>query len=140
MRVDGRCHCGGIAFSAEADPDQVSICYCDDCQRLTGSAYRVSLTVDAANFTLRSGEPKVYVKTAENGARRAQAFCPNCGSPVYSAAAVDPPTYTLRVGCLDQRAELTPTSQLWLRSKPPWVTPLQEGERFEKDAPAPGLA
>jgi len=38
MRVDGACHCGAIAFTAEADPARVSVCHCVDCQVLTGSA------------------------------------------------------------------------------------------------------
>ncbi|HLW91854.1 MAG TPA: GFA family protein [Roseiarcus sp.] len=133
MRVDGRCHCGEIAYSAEGDPEHVAICYCTDCQRLGGSTFRISLTVPAASFVLRSGKPKTYVKTAESGARRVQAFCGNCGSPVYSAAEIDPPAYTLRVGCLEQRAELSPKRQIWLRSKPAWIEPPAAVPQFEKD-------
>jgi len=41
------------------------------------------------------------VKTAESGNSRAQAFCPECGSPLYGAAPVaDPPSFLLRVGAI----------------------------------------
>ena len=49
MHIDGACHCGGITYEAEIDPDRVGVCHCNDCQRLTGTAYRVSvITVRAA--------------------------------------------------------------------------------------------
>jgi len=80
MKVDGRCHCGQIRYEAEIDADQVNICHCTDCQTLTGTAYRVSVPTPAASFVLLAGMPKIYIKTADSGNRRAQAFCANCGS------------------------------------------------------------
>jgi hypothetical protein len=103
MKVEGRCHCGQITYEAIVDPEKVTICHCTDCQTLTGSAYRASVQVPREAFFLRAGQPKVYVKTADSGTKRVQAFCPDCGAPVYSSAISDPPTYSLRVGCLQQR-------------------------------------
>src|SRR6476620_5995899 len=81
MKVSGRCHCGAITYEAIVDPQRVAICHCADCQRLTGSAYRVSVPAVPDSFSLMTGSPAVYVKRAESGAKRAQAFCPVCGSP-----------------------------------------------------------
>ena len=56
-----------------------------------------------------TGEPAIYVKTtAESGNPRANAFCPKCGSQLYSTTPGDGPqaSYMLRVGILRQR-ELT---------------------------------
>lgn len=135
MRFEGRCQCGEIAYTAEGDPADVLVCYCTDCQRLSGSSFRILLPVPAISFTLHSGRPKTYVKTAESGTRRIQTFCPNCGSPVYSADENSPHTYTLRVGCLDQGAQLSPKCEIWLRSKPPWVESARDVLQFEKDPP-----
>jgi hypothetical protein len=120
MQVRGRCHCGAITYTADVDPQRVSVCHCTDCQMFTGSAYRVSVPAPRESFALLSGQPKAYVKTAESGAKRVHAFCPDCGTPVYSSAVVDTPTYSLRVGCLEQRAELPPRRQIWCRSAVPW--------------------
>ena len=120
MKVEGRCHCGRITYEATVDPQKVTLCHCTDCQMLTGSAFRVIVPAPAETFSLLSGEPKVYVKTADSGARRAHAFCPDCGSPIHSSALADPPTYSLRVGCLRQRAELRPSKQNWCRSALSW--------------------
>ncbi len=121
MKVDGHCHCGNIRYAAEVDPRRVFICHCTDCQNLTGSAFRVTVPAPAATFTLLSGQPKTYIKTAESGARRAHAFCPDRGAPVYSSALENTPSYSLRLGCLTQRSQLMPAKQNWCDSALPWV-------------------
>jgi hypothetical protein len=77
MKIDGGCHCGFIAYEAEADPEMTGICHCTDCQTLSGSAFRSVVPTRQGSFKLRSGEPKIYVKTAESGTKRQQALCPN---------------------------------------------------------------
>jgi hypothetical protein len=117
MKIDGRCHCGNIQFEAVIDPDRVSICHCTDCQALT-SRNAVRLT---------GKPPKVYVKTGDNGNRRFQYFCPDCGSPMFTGgegpAADD---WGIRWGSIRQRRELRPKRQIWCRSAVPWVDRLGE--------------
>jgi hypothetical protein len=132
MKVEGRCHCGQITYEATVDPERVTLCNCTDCQMLSGSAYRVSVPAPREGFLLLTGHPKVYVKTAESGARRAHAFCPDCGSPVYSIAVVNPLAYSLRVGCLRQRDELPPRKRIWCRSALGWSTTLDELPRLDR--------
>jgi hypothetical protein len=132
MKVEGQCHCGQISFEGEIDPNAVRLCHCTDCQTLSGSAYRVNVQAPAATFRLLSGQPKVYIKTAESGSKRAQAFCPNCGTSIYSAASHDTPNYVLRVSTLKQRAQLQPSRQIWFRSAQPWVTDLRTVQQVER--------
>ena len=84
MKIDGGCHCGYITYEAEADPQKPFICHCTDCQQLSGSAFRIGIRVASDDFRMLSGEPTIYAKTAESGAKSAQAFCPRCGSPIYA--------------------------------------------------------
>jgi len=132
MKVEGRCHCGQITFEAEIDPAAVRICHCTDCQTLTGSAYRVNVQTPAECFHLLTGEPRIYIKTAESGNKRAHAFCPNCGTPIYAAAPHDAKNYGLRVGTLKQRAELRPSRQIWFHSALPWVTDIRDVPQIER--------
>jgi hypothetical protein len=126
MKVNGSCHCGRITYEAVVDPDMASVCHCTDCQTLTGSVYRANVQAPAETFVLR-GEPKIYVKTADSGNQRAHAFCPDCGSPIYAAAISNPPTYSLRIGSLKQRKELTrPKRQIWCDSAIPWSMDIRD--------------
>jgi hypothetical protein len=129
MRLDGRCHCGYLSFEAENDPQNVSICHCTDCQTGTGSAFRVSVRTPGKSFKMLSGEPTRYVKTtAETGNPRVQAFCPKCGTPIYSTSpGGNPDSYMVRVGTLNQRDQLTAKQQNWFRS----ARPLGYGTRLD---------
>ena len=135
MKVDGGCHCGRITFEAEIDPAKVLICHCTDCQSLSGSAFRTVVRVPTSAFRLLSGEPRIYIKQAESGTRLAQAFCADCGSPIYgSHVGDDPKFYGIRVGTVRQRDELSPKLQIWCRSAHPWVSNLDAIRKVEQHA------
>ncbi len=126
MKIDGACHCGFITLEGEADPERTTICHCTDCQAGSGSAFRVSVPVPGTSLRI-SGQPTTYLKTtAESGTPRLQAFCPRCGSPIYSTSPGEgvQASYMVRVGLLRQRREFVPRRQNWFRSALPWVTTL----------------
>jgi len=125
MKVQGGCHCGEVRYEAEVNPSKVVICHCTDCQTLSGSAFRTVAQTERGTFRLISGTPKVYVKMAESGNRREQTFCPNCGTPIYSAPAGGGiKAVGLRVGTIRQRDELVPSDQYWFRSSRNWLANL----------------
>jgi hypothetical protein len=126
MKVHGSCHCGAIRFEADVDPARVQVCHCTDCQRFSGGAYRVSVPAPRDAFKLLAGSPREYVKTADSGNKRVQAFCENCASPIYSAAVEDPPFYSLRVGTLEERASLPPKKQIWCDSALDWAMDIED--------------
>ena len=122
MKIDGGCHCGAIAYRAEVDPEKTTICHCTDCQQLTGTAFRVTVPVPEDRFEIIRGAPKIYIKIAESGAKRAQAFCADCGSHLYATSVGDgPKIYGLRTGTAHQREELVPRKQIWRDSALHWL-------------------
>lgn len=123
MQVSGQCHCGAIRFTAEVDPARVIACHCSDCQQFSGAPFRTVLPTPVSQVYIR-GTPKHYVKTADSGNRRAQAFCPECGTHLYSCDVEQAKVLNLRVGCIDERARLAPTVQIWGRSAMPWLSDL----------------
>ena len=131
MKVHGTCSCGFITFEAEIDPGKVAICHCTDCQILSGSAFRTVVPAAKAGFRLLAGQPKVYVKTAESGNKRVQAFCEKCGTPIYSSAVDDPPVYSIRVGTARQRAALLPRLEVFRKSALVWNPGLDGTKRFD---------
>lgn len=123
MQIDGACHCGQISFSALIDPDRVLICHCTDCQVLSGAPFRAVAVAPMDSFTL-NGNPKSYIKVAQSGNRRAQVFCPECGTPLFATAPENATSVVIRLGCVKQRAELKPSAQIWHHSALPWVSEL----------------
>ncbi|TDM09711.1 MAG: hypothetical protein C4K60_10925 [Ideonella sp. MAG2] len=153
MQITGHCHCGHISFTALVDPSRVIACHCEDCQRFSGGPFRAVLPTPAAQVQL-TGTPRHYVKVADSGNRRAQAFCGDCGTqlsrkrraaPSFLAPPrgagtgqartlgannacepENPTVLNIRLGCVDQRAELPPQVQIWGHSAMPWLAGLAE--------------
>jgi hypothetical protein len=89
----------------------------------------------AANFSLR-GEPKIYIKTGDSGAKRALGFCGVCGTALYSTGETDQSVFNVRVGWARQRAELPPKAQGFCGSAMPWAMDISEIRRIP-EAPRP---
>jgi hypothetical protein len=137
MHVTGGCHCGALRFEAEIDATRIVVCHCADCQTMGGGAFRTMTPVPSGSLRMLSGDPTIYVKTAESGRQRAQAFCGRCGTHLY---ATDPPSTgepqlgacTLRVGAIDQRRELVPAFEMWCQSRLDWLPPFAGTRRVAR--------
>ena len=133
MKITGTCHCGHVTYEAEIDPEQVTICHCTDCQRLTGSPFRVTAMTGRDDIHMTGDAPKVYVKLGDNGRKRFQHFCPECGSPLFtSGEGEDALEWGIRWGSINQRGTLVPRRQIWCCSAASWldqVTALPGRER-----------
>ena len=124
MNITGQCHCGAISFTALIDPAKIVACHCADCQAFSGAPYRAVAFATAENFHM-TGAPQHYVKTAASGNPRAQGFCGNCGTQLYATEPESPKLYGIRLGCVNERAQLAPTIQIWGNSAMPWLKTLQ---------------
>ena len=123
MKITGQCHCGSIRFTATADPAKVFACHCADCQIISGGPFRAVVAIPVDQVELQ-GTPRNYVKVAASGNRRAQAFCPDCGTQLFATEAEAPKTLNIRLGCVNERAQLKPTVQVWRDSAMPWLPEL----------------
>ena len=92
---------------------------------MSGSAVRTNVYVDDSNLKFLTGEAKEYIKTSESGHKRAIGFCGTCGTAIYACNADGKPRmYGLRVNTSNQREQLIPKAQYWLRSRPHWFADL----------------
>lgn len=133
MNITGQCHCGEVAFTGEVSPRQVMICHCTDCQTLSASSFRTVVKSVPDGLTFVKGQVKEYIKTAESGNKRAQGFCGNCGTAIYATSVGEQPKiYGIRVGAIDQRNKLRPSSQIWCRSAQTWLKDISALQQYEK--------
>jgi len=125
----GGCQCGKIRYTITEAPLLVYTCHCTDCQRLTGSAFSLGVTVPEGAFELSGIEPRPLQRMADSGRTNTRWVCPDCGTWVAS-----PPRDGLmrvRGGTFDDRSWLRPTRHIWTRSKQPWVAFAEGDELFE---------
>ena len=123
MQITGQCHCGAIRFTALIDPEKVFVCHCSDCQVLSGAPFRAVVAVPDEQVHMQ-GQARHYVKVAASGNRRAQAFCADCGTQLYATEADTPKVMNIRLGCVNERAEIQPRLQVWKSSAMPWLNDL----------------
>ena len=127
MAVTGQCLCGEIKYELKEVPAMTGVCHCKNCQRQAGSAFSTLAGVPKNEFTLTSGEPKLYKDSDTNsGSTVERYFCGNCGSPIYSALPSQPDTLYLKTGTMDDTDAFTPQFHVWCDTKQNWVT-LEDG-------------
>ena len=118
MKVTGGCHCGHIIYEAEVDPTTVRGLSLHGFPKTDRHGVSDQHCKSARNIRAEERDAKIYIKTAESGSKRAHGFCPECGTPIYSAAPEpNPSRYALRVGAIEERTQFAPPiRQIWCQS------------------------
>ncbi len=127
MSVTGQCLCGAVRYEIDNEPAITGVCHCKNCQRQAGSAFSTLAGVPKTEFSLVSGEPKLYRDgDTESGNEVERYFCGDCGSPIYSVIPGAPDDLYLKTGTLDDTGTFKPQFHAWCDSKQNWVV-LEEG-------------
>ena len=117
----GSCRCGQVSFSVRGEPIRVGVCHCSDCRKESGSVFTFFGVWPATKF-------KYDGETAGYAGRR---FCPKCGSRLFSA---DEEEAEIKLGVLaDAPTTLTPTYELWIKRREPWLRPVAGAEQHDED-------
>ncbi len=120
--LTGRCLCGAVTYTADAEPLVQAVCHCTDCQRQTGSPYSAIVAVPAASFSVQGDTLGTFTTTGEDhGGETQRNFCTTCGAPIYSVSPVMPDVIFVKAGSLDDASWMQPTVEAWTRSAQPWV-------------------
>jgi hypothetical protein len=131
--ITGRCLCGAVTYSADAEPMVQAVCHCTDCQRQTGGPYSVIVGVPRAALDVQGDTLSSYATVGEDhGGETERSFCTNCGAPVFSIAAVMPEVAFLKAGSLDDASWVQPQVEAWTRSAQPWTPAFEHTARLER--------
>ncbi len=130
--LNGGCQCGAVRYRIEGDPISLVACHCKECQRQSGSAFGMSLTVRTTDFKL-TGDVTIYRRTADSGKYVNCAFCPTCGTRVYhEPERMNGLAVNVRAGTLDDTSALEPVAHAWTRSKQTWFVLPNGVTQFDK--------
>jgi len=120
-KVTGRCACGSIRYQLLDKPMFVHCCHCDDCQRLTGSAFVLNAIIETQAVKLLRGTPVAVPVPRENGPHDIYR-CPTCQTAIWSDYGHKPNIRFVRVGTLDKPGALKPDVHIYTRWKVKWLT------------------
>lgn len=114
----GGCRCGQVRFSLSATPIITLCCHCRFCQKLSGSAFRIAVMIEAENLCVLAGEPVELAGQRVHKVLR----CAACGHGLWSHhSQLGDAIAFIGAGMLDRGEELPPEVHYFTRSKHPWV-------------------
>lgn len=127
MARTGRCHCGGVSYSAEGEPEHHALCCCADCRRWSGAPMAGWIAFKAERVTVE-GEPVAY-RSSEHATRE---FCGACGTGLfYRNEAMLPGIVDIQSGTLDDYESDPPGAQIMVRERAGWMDRVEELPKFQ---------
>ena len=117
--VAGGCLCGAVRYEADGEPLFSVLCYCRDCQKVSGSGHVPVMGMPRGSVKI-SGETKTYTNRGESGRMAVRHFCPICGSLLFGTPDREHGDINLYIGTLDDPSVFKPTLAIFTRSRASW--------------------
>ena len=118
-KYTGGCNCGAIRYEIDAEPVMAGHCQCRDCQHQSGTGHGSHIGFPRTAVKLQ-GKATHWEKAADSGNIATRAFCPTCGSPVYSTNSGMPDFFIVEAGSLDDPARFVPQMVVYTSSGLAW--------------------
>lgn len=114
----GGCRCGRVRFRVTLPPLLSMACHCGGCQRMTASAFSLSVLVPADGFAVTAGEPVIG---GLHGPPR-HFHCDFCKSWLFTRPAGLDDFVNVRATMLDDHAWFVPFVETCTSEALPWAT------------------
>lgn len=132
-KVTGGCLCGEIRYETTSDATLQCLCYCADCQTVSGAAGYAVYGVPIESVVVTKGQPAEYNIQADSGRFNSRRFCPICGTRIW-AQLEELGLASINGLTLDKREHFQPSSNHFPDSAPGWC---QLDESLEVLPPIP---
>ncbi|HEY1933452.1 MAG TPA: GFA family protein [Acetobacteraceae bacterium] len=114
------CPCGALRYEVTEAPLTLYTCHCTKCQRMSSSAFQMSMPVRRTAFRVTAGTPRGWTYRTGAGSDSTSWFCPDCAGRIYGENTRRPAVVVVRAGSLDDTKWLAPIGHLWTHSAQPW--------------------
>jgi len=112
-----RCRCDRIRMQITAPPIVTMACHCKGCQRMTASAFSLSILLPVEGFEVTAGEPVIGGLQAAGGHRH----CEHCKSWLYSQPDGMDAWVNVRATLLDDASWFSPFVETCTAEALPWA-------------------
>lgn len=112
-----RCRCERLQMRVTAAPIVTMACHCAGCQRMTASAFSLSVLLPAAGFEVTAGDPVIGGLHGESR----HFHCAHCKSWAFTRPAGMDELVNLRATMLDERAWFVPFIETCTSEAFPWA-------------------
>jgi len=128
-RISGECLCGSVKFSVAEEFDAFYLCHCEQCQKITGSAFAANIITKPENITWVAGE-KFISKYRHPSRDFSKSFCKKCGSglPYINTSAT---SLVIPAGSLSGPLTTAPQGQVFISESPNWLPQGLDSKSFK---------
>ena len=116
----GSCQCGSVRYEVTQQPFVTVACHCQDCQKLSSSAFSITMMLAADALKITSGDLSVFERPADMGGSAVCYFCPTCSNRVYHENPNMPGFVRLKPGGLDDTSQIQPAAHVWTSRAQAW--------------------
>lgn len=131
-KYTGGCLCGAIKYEVNGDLVFSGNCHCDDCRRLTGSAFATLAFFKAEDVAVTKGTTKSFAHTADSGNSLSKEFCGTCGSQLFGSGSGRPGLKSVKIGTMDDVGSIRPTVSVYVSKALPFTIVPTDTKNFDK--------
>lgn len=117
MTMTGKCVCGAVRYTIDADKTEVGACHCGMCRAWSGGVF-IGLQAKPEEVTLE-GEDNLSLYRSSDWAERG--FCKTCGSSMFYRVTAPGPMngeFHFGAGTLDDYGDAKLTGEIFIDRKP----------------------
>ncbi len=111
LKLEGKCMCGTVRFSATARKPSVVACHCDMCRRWSAGPF---MAVSCQNVTFEDPENVSRIRSSDWAER---GFCAKCGSNLFYHIR-EASDYQMAAGLFDDQSMLRMSLQVFTDYRP----------------------
>lgn len=130
-KVTGSCLCGQVKSTVQGPFEKFYQCYCDRCQKKTGSAFASLIFTSPESIEWHSGQALIKRFDLPNAVRFSNCFCSECGSQVPYLSR-DGSALVIPAGYLEGDPQITPQANIFCEEKPAWFDKGQTADKFDQ--------
>lgn len=129
-KISGSCLCGKVSSIIKGPFEKFYQCYCDRCQKKSGSAFASLLFTTPDKIEWLSGESIIKRFDLPEAIRFSNCFCTDCGSQVPYISR-DGAFLVVPAGYISGDPEIRPSANIFWDERPCWFDEGKSAETFE---------
>lgn len=119
--ITGQCFCGNVKYTVSTPIIKTGMCFCSDCQKLTGGASWPFIVVQSISLSITGDTFTEYTRIASSGNKAHVGFCCKCSTTLFGRPELWPEIQTVSASSLDSPELFKPEMYVWTENAPSWV-------------------
>ena len=115
----GSCLCESVIYEITSEPQQFYLCHCEQCRKITGSAFASNILTKTAEIVWLSGSDKI--RRYDHPTRDfTKVFCAECGSGLPFVTK-SKKRVIIPAGSLNSETVILPSNNIFWGDKSGWI-------------------